>query len=315
MAGELIELNSPVISATLKILLKDKTTRRNIIWATNSYESYGEQYREREEITICSLKGLNSIDIQPRVYKTLEAQKNRTKKRAEVFTPSWLCNQMNNQCDDIWFGRKEVFNVQNGKQWRAKAGKIRFLKDVKKRDWTDYVYSKRIEITCGEAPFLVSRYDTTTGEIIPVSKRIGVLDRKLRVVNENTATEEEWFRWVVNAYKSVYGYEFQGDNLLIARINLLLTFVDFLNHKWHKEPKVDELRTIAHIVAWNVWQMDGLTYQVPLGGIEERFKQECLFEEYESENMIQEKRIYAKTRDWRNGGNGTAVEFRNIKRG
>jgi hypothetical protein len=30
-----------------------------------------------------------------------------------------------------------------------------------------------------------------TGETIPIAKRIGLLDRKLRVVSENTETEEE----------------------------------------------------------------------------------------------------------------------------
>ena len=42
-----------------------------------------------------------------------------------------------------------------------------------------------MEITCGEAPYLVSRYDVVKGEIIPVEDRIGILDRKLRVINEN----------------------------------------------------------------------------------------------------------------------------------
>ena len=41
----------------------------------------------------------------------------------------------------------------------------------------------RMEITCGEAPYLVSRYDTTTGEPIPIGRRIGLLDRKLCVIN------------------------------------------------------------------------------------------------------------------------------------
>lgn len=55
--------------------------------------------------------------------------------------------------------------------------------------------SKRLEITCGEAPYIVSRYDAATGEIIPIERRIGILDRKLRVVNENTETEEDWLFW------------------------------------------------------------------------------------------------------------------------
>ena len=47
---------------------------------------------------------------------------------------------------------------------------------------------------------------------IPINCRIGILDRKLRVVNENTDTEEDWMNWCIRAFQSVYGYEFQGDN-------------------------------------------------------------------------------------------------------
>lgn len=67
----------------------------------------------------------------------------------------------------------------------------------------------RLEITCGEAPYLISRYDTTTGETIPLEQRIGLLDRKLRVVSENTSTSGEWLEWAQEAYKSTYGYEWQ----------------------------------------------------------------------------------------------------------
>ena len=51
-------------------------------------------------------------------------------------------------------------------------------------------------MACGEAPYLVSRYDTTTGENIPVKNRVGHLNRKLRIVNENTKTKEDWMKWI-----------------------------------------------------------------------------------------------------------------------
>ena len=96
--------------------------------------------------------------------------------------------------------------------------------------------SRRLEITCGEAPYLVSRYDTTTGGlIVPPINRIGFLDRKLRVVNENTITEEEWLKWAERAIQSYYGYEYQGDNLLIARINVLLSFYEYFIERWKHE--------------------------------------------------------------------------------
>lgn len=52
--------------------------------------------------------------------------------------------------------------------------------------WKSYVKYTRLEMTCGEALYLVSRYDNTTGEYFSVRQRVGLLDRKLRVVGENT---------------------------------------------------------------------------------------------------------------------------------
>ena len=84
--------------------------------------------------------------------------------------------------------------------------------------------AKRLEITCGEAPYLVSRYDTTTGDLIPVYERIGLFDRKMRIVNENCENDEEWLRWAQRAIQSIFGYEFHGDIVLIARENLLYDY-------------------------------------------------------------------------------------------
>lgn len=298
---ELIQLKSFPVQTTLNILLKDKTTKKNIIWATKSYESFGTQYSDDKQITVEAITGLNSIMIQPRIMKAMEQQQERTKNRAEVFTPSWICNQMNNYCDEEWFGRKDVFNIEKEKSWEAITEKIMFPKN---KTWKQYIDSRRLEITCGEAPFIVSRYDAATGELITIENRIGILDRKLRVVNENTDDEAEWMDWVIRAYQSVYGYEFQGDNLLIGRINLLMTFVDYLNYKWNREPTTSELRKIANIIAWNLWQMDGLTGTVPLGVPEEDTYQYSLFDFIDGmEDMKEEKtetispkcRIY----DWR----------------
>ncbi|WP_300755707.1 hypothetical protein [uncultured Oscillibacter sp.] len=74
--------------------------------------------------------------------------------------------------------------------------------------------SRRLEITCGEAPYLAERYDMESGEIISVRDRMGILDRKLRVVSENAQTETEWLEWAARAFGGSYGYEFQGDNVL-----------------------------------------------------------------------------------------------------
>ena len=98
MEANLIDLNHYAVKTTLKTLLQDKTTKKNIIWATNSYEDYGPEYKDSKQITIGTLIGLKPMTLQPRVLKKLDEQQDRTHKRAEVMTPSWLCNAMNNVC-------------------------------------------------------------------------------------------------------------------------------------------------------------------------------------------------------------------------
>lgn len=96
----------------LKTLLCDRTTGRNIIWADNEYEALGDGYMGDDEMTVEKITGMNSGVIKPRIAKEQEKQSQRTKSRAEVFTPSWLCNQMNNDLDEAWFGRRDVFNTE-----------------------------------------------------------------------------------------------------------------------------------------------------------------------------------------------------------
>lgn len=184
---------------------------------------------------------------------------------AEVFTPSWICNTQNNLIDEAWFGRKNVFNTeivtQDGSHsWVTNPEKITFPEG---KSWKDYVRDTRLEITCGEAPYIVSRYDTTTGEFIPIENRIGLLDRKLRIIGENTEKSGDWLEATQEAYKSIYAYEWQGDSLLLAREALLYTFIEYYRHKFKRQPQLKSIRYIAYIISWNVWQMDGLKGVVP----------------------------------------------------
>ena len=246
----------------LAILLTDRTTQKNILWGTDDYSALGEDYGADKEIHIELITGTNSKVIQPRVLKAQAKQQGRTRDKAEVFTPSWVCNEQNNLVDDQWFGRSGVFNTSNGHKWKATTGQIKFS-EKRDRTWKAYVDSKRLEITCGEAPYLVSRYDTVTGEKIPLDQRIGLLDRKMRIVKENTTTAEEWLTWAQRAFESVYGFEYQGDNLLLARENLLYSYIEYYYEKFNQEPSISLLRKITRIISWNIWQMDGLKFVVP----------------------------------------------------
>jgi hypothetical protein len=242
----------------LEILLADRATGGRIIWATDHYAQLGAEYAPDREITVESITGPNNRLIQPRVAKTTEQRWDRTKDKAEVFTPSWLCNDQNNRVDAAWFGRPGVFNTPQGTSWIEQPGRIQF-ESRGSRTWKSYVDDRRLEVACGEAPYLVSRYDATTGDIIGLNRRVGLLDRKLRVVTENADDGHEWRNWARRAVESVYGYEYHGDSLLLARENILATYVDYSSGALGEEPSTTELKEIATVVTWNLWQMDALT--------------------------------------------------------
>ena len=246
----------------LDILLKDHSSGKNIIWATDNYSSRGCGYQSYDYITVQSVTGYNGNVVKPRVEKSKKEQTERIKQKAEVFTPSWICNKQNNLVDNAWFGEDFVFNTEYEKTWTATKGKIRFPTPTGKT-WQDYVLDTRLEITCGEAPYLASRYDTVSGEYISVESRIGLLDRKLRVVSENTDSEEDWLKWATVAFQNIYGFDWQGDNVLLARENLLFTFADYYQAKFRTSTTVEMLREIAKILSWNIWQMDGLKFVIP----------------------------------------------------
>ena len=311
---KLINLNTYPVSENLKALLKDKTTKKNIIFATSVYSSKGTPIKETEQMTEEILKGFTQYEIQPRVLKNKEQQQERTKAKAEVFTPSWICNKMNNHCDEEWFGRKNVFNTEQEQGWLVNTEEVGFDTED---GWKKYVDSKRLEITCGEAPYIVSRYDAATGELLEIRQRIGILDRKLRVVNENTVNETEWFKWVLRAYQSVYGYEFQGDSLLIARINLLITFVDYMQDRWGRVPTDAELRKIVNVIVWNLWQMDGISGTIPFGKSKEEYHQFSLFDfvvadEPEKQDTEEPEEVYCRIYDWRSD---KSLTYKSMKEG
>ena len=225
----------------LKILLADRTTGRNILWAN---AEFGAKEIQPAHVHL----------IKPRHEKVRELQKFRTKIRAEIFTPPEVCK------------------IQND------------LITADKKSWTDYIDAKFLEITCGEAPYLVGRYNAVTGEPIEINQRVGLLDRKLRVVGNETSTVIDWKEFATRAVQSVYGYEFQGDNLFLARKNVFETVIDYYAEKFSRQPPEDFLRNVAEIISWNLWQMDGLTCGVPYGV---------------EPNLFATEKFFCEIKDWR----------------
>lgn len=298
-------LESAMDEKVLKILLSDKTTKKNIIWATNDYTKFGKAYEFHSYITPKLITGKNEKIIKPRADKELYIQQMRSKEKAEVFTPSWVCNVQNNLIDNTWFGNdSKRFNTEKEKSWETNYRKIKFSKN---KSWEDYIFETRLEISCGEAPYLVSRYDTVTGKYIPVKRRIGILDRKIRVVSENTETESDWEKWTLKALQSVYGFEWQGDNVLLARENLLYTVIESYYDKFQKKPDDEFVLKCAKIISWNIWQMDGIKFVIPESCHDEEQEQINFFGFYETKSEcpgckhnkpFEHTGIYAKIKDW-----------------
>lgn len=259
----------------LEVLLKDHTTQQNIFWATDSYAELGDGFRWDDSITVAAITGEHGDVIMPRVMKTRDEQQRRVKQMAEVFTPAWLVNKMNNAADEVWFGRQNVFNVPTEEGWKPTEEPVMMPTG---KSWHDYVLATRLEITCGEAPFLTSRYDMISGVSIAIKARMGMLDRKLRIVNEH-CTGDEWTRWALLALGSVYGFEWQGDNLLLARESLLASFSESYEQQFGHKADCATLMLAAEIIAWNVWQMDGLKGVVPASCRETRIMETDFFGE------------------------------------
>jgi hypothetical protein len=275
----------------LNILLQDKTTGNNILWATDSYDSNGGLFAPTANITTDLITGALGNLIQPRALKSKTEQLYRTRDKAEVFTPLSIIKQMNDACD---------------------------TKRVTKNNWQEYVGLLKLEITCGEAPFIVSRYDPVSDkqELMPLAERVGFLDKKLSVVSKYCATHEVWLKWAKIAFQSSYGYEWQGDSLLIARENLLYTFIDYYLAKFNETPSIELQKEIAEIIVWNIFQMDGLKYVIPMScksetvvikGVETLFnKEDDRLEERPCKGCINKKPqnhngIYVKIKDWSEG--------------
>lgn len=298
---ELLRLHSLQL---LGKLLQDKTTKGNIIWATDAYQEYGPDYEKDREIKVHLITVINPGIIKKRVHRASEQQAQRTKRHAEVSTPLWLCNLMNEYADNVWFSDGEFDGgLDTRMNWSLVPEAV-----------PKYINSRRLEITCGEAPFLVQRYDSSTGKILPLTERQGLLDRKMKWVNACYADDEEkWMHWCLRAFQSIYGYEYQGDSLLIARLNMVMSFEDYMKAAFQRRPTKREFEKIINVVTWNLMQMDGITYQIPCCKVVEAVSEASLFDEHATESIIPRTTFpYVKTYNWRRGN---SIEMRHVNKG
>ena len=116
-------------------LLCDQSSKRNIIWATDDYAYLGEGFYFNQTIEIPLITGDFEGIIKPRSEKAKDVQNARSKDKAEVFTPSWICNKQNNLIDEQWFGRPNVFNTETENGWMCYLNGGRIATDRNLFDW------------------------------------------------------------------------------------------------------------------------------------------------------------------------------------
>ena len=75
--NNLIDFSARIYGKILKILLKDRTTCKNIIFATEAYNNilFSTEIKE-------SMLYNGTVDIRPRVSKSMEEQAFRTRKKS-----------------------------------------------------------------------------------------------------------------------------------------------------------------------------------------------------------------------------------------
>ena len=133
---QLIDFHAPEVQAVLDTLLKDKSTGKNIIWATDPPEELQtvmyEPVTDKSQITTQQL-GLTHYEVVlPRMMKQTDTQQQRTRKKGEVFSPAWVCNKMNNALDADWFrglGAEESagqFTVELPQGWQTVETPVQF---------------------------------------------------------------------------------------------------------------------------------------------------------------------------------------------
>jgi len=186
-----------------------------------------------QERTTASNINVNPNNIIPRYMKSFVDQKDRTKTKAEVFTPKTIVDRMNTSLD------------------------INYLEN-----YEEYIDRKVLEITCGEAPFLTTRYDASTGQQIPCGERVGLLDRKLQKIPEGV-NKSEWTALATRSLKATYGYEWQEDSIFLARKNLILNVIEYYIDRFKELPNQDIIEEWATIISYNIFRMDGVSLCIP----------------------------------------------------
>lgn len=245
-------------------LLFDHTHQSNIVFVTDNYENAGCQ--PSSEITSDNVFVLNI-----RALKNKDVKDARTKNQAEVYTPVKIVREM---LDALEEESKDDFETGEA-----------------------FIDATILEITCGEGAFIATRYEPDTGIIIPVPERTGAFDRKMQMAYKSSNSYESFEALALRALKATYAYELQGDSLLIARVNMLMDFIEHCGEYYSQRPEPCVLMQAAEIITLNLFQMDGLTGRTPKVSSDKAVNELDMFEIQEiPDDYREDKEVIIK--DW-----------------
>jgi len=313
----------------LSILLKDYTTGKNILWGTDNYTGLGAGFCADDSIDKKDVGGYNSNFIHPVIAKEGEARTEDIISFVKNIISLVPDNEEEEPIKEIIDGNLVYTSdtiVDENEENAEKPEKINFFYQsssiekaekflpyetayfaVKPDNPINYnLISKQFFVkNCGEGQYFVTRYDNTTGKTISISERGGIVDKKLSSLGNDLA-EDEWQNWAKDAYRSVYGYEFCGTKLLIARANLLLTYEEYYEDVFGLPITEKDLKEVANIIIRNIIQADGKKGVIPYSCGENKAVQLSFFdmdnqgicEGCLSGNNLLHRGIFASYYDW-----------------
>lgn len=126
-----------------------------------------------------------------------------------------------------------------------------------------FLRKKWMEADCAEGFTLATVYAPASGRILPVNERTGFIDIKLNLISRLCDSPDAWIILARYAVGSCYGFEVNGDNLFLTRINVLSSILDFFKNKFDSPLNFQEVEEFANIISWNIFQLDGYTHSIP----------------------------------------------------
>ena len=219
--------------SVLETLLTDKSTRRPLVWPSGP--EHPAAWMSRDDLL---RPDKNAEDPQAEQAEFLE----------------W--NRKLNSLDAAWFGHEPAFNTESASGWQTLSEPVAFDDPF---HWKKYVIRPVFLFQAGRGQALVFRPFALGAQPMPYEKRMGILDRRLRIISENTREESEWLRWAESALQSLYGTDSSPLSIFQARLSAIMAVREAYAQRFGAQLPVREEKYMVTTLCWNLFQMDPVT--------------------------------------------------------